>query len=488
MRFTMKKIAVMMSLFAAGLTACNKWDDHNEITDPALGKTLIEEISSRADLSVYASLLKQSGLDKELSSSKVFTIWAPTNDALASLDPSVTADSAKLRAFLTNSIANGSFTIKADSVRVPMLNGKRIWVVANKFDEANVTTTNVKTGNGVLQVVDKAILPLQNAWDFVNATTTFYKQNAYVASWNQRVRDLTNAVVDSISATTGEPIYKPGTDYVTRNWYRTNVADLQDESKDFTYFVMKDNALDLEIDSLKPYFKNDTAAYMQQYYSTRAVIQDLAVEGLYTQDKLPAQIRTKYGVLPIDKSAIVETHRVSNGIVYVFDKIDFRKEDKIQPIVLQGENFSGYSSKRSVTFFRVRNDSLGNKFEDIAINGHDVTNFAIYNYTIFNSVKYKVTWVAFNDWYTVSQKLADGTSITVPSPFSQRIGIGSLTSDATTATLMPLVSVPRNTYAEREVGTVTINNYNGTSSKVYLVADAKTPLTLDYVKFTPVFE
>ncbi|HVG16731.1 MAG TPA: fasciclin domain-containing protein, partial [Chitinophagaceae bacterium] len=135
----MKTIFVWVSFFALCLAGCKKWDDHNKVENQDLSKTLLEEISGRSNLSKFYEYLKKTGLDKELSSSKTYTVWAPVNDALQSLDPAIVADSAKLIQFIANHISYQTyFTRNAQpAVRVPVLNGKRVTFSNTKFDEAN---------------------------------------------------------------------------------------------------------------------------------------------------------------------------------------------------------------------------------------------------------------------------------------------------------------------------------------------------------------
>src|SRR3954447_22854739 len=112
--------------FVVLIGACKKWDDHVAVTNQDLTQNLLQAISANPDLSKFREYLGKTGLDSLLQSSKTFTVWAPGNAALQSLDPALVADVAKLKAYLGNHIAYQSyFTRNAQTpVRVPMLNGK----------------------------------------------------------------------------------------------------------------------------------------------------------------------------------------------------------------------------------------------------------------------------------------------------------------------------------------------------------------------------
>src|ERR1043165_9058934 len=87
------------------ITACKKWDDHIAVTSPDLTTDLSRAISQRSDLSKFYEYLQKTGLDKELETSKTYTVWAPSNAALQTLDPAIVADTAQLKLFLKNHIA-----------------------------------------------------------------------------------------------------------------------------------------------------------------------------------------------------------------------------------------------------------------------------------------------------------------------------------------------------------------------------------------------
>src|SRR5689334_16610385 len=113
-------------LLVTSLLSCKKWESHTDVANPAVQTNLFDEISKNPSLSKFTEYLVKTGLDQELRSTKNYTVWAPGNDALQSLDPAVVADTSKLRKFLENHISTQAwYTAMAGSgIRVPLLNGK----------------------------------------------------------------------------------------------------------------------------------------------------------------------------------------------------------------------------------------------------------------------------------------------------------------------------------------------------------------------------
>src|SRR5687768_13029186 len=85
-------------------SGCRKWDDHIQLNDPALGETLLQKIQETQELSKFNEYLVKTGYDQVLASAKLFTVWAPDNQALAGLDASIINDAAKLKQFIGNHI------------------------------------------------------------------------------------------------------------------------------------------------------------------------------------------------------------------------------------------------------------------------------------------------------------------------------------------------------------------------------------------------
>lgn len=484
--------------FVLCLAGCKKWDEHTAVENQDLTKTLLDEISGRPALSKFNEYLKKTGLDKELASSKTYTVWAPTNDALQSLDAGTAADTAKLRRFIANHIAYQLYFRRnaQTGIRVPVLNGKRVLFTGNQFDEAAVTEADKYVSNGVLHVIDKMAPAYPNVWEVVDSTKTTYLQSAFIASLTRRVFDPANAVIDSFSVVTGLPVYRPGTDSVLRNGYNTNVYDLRSEEKQYTYFILTDAAFNTELAKLSPYFKTSTTDSTRNLASY-AVAKDLIVEGLYTLNQLPAVLTSKFGVkIPVDKSKIVEIRKLSNGIAYVVSGVAFDVKDKIQPVVVQGEAYRGFfdangvaatprQNNVSAVFIRSRITPTGVSFTDMFAYGHGIAGLnAQYQVQNLPSVKYKVYWVAPNDTLNVNGNI-------VPAAFTQRLAMGARGANLlpTVAPLAPLNVTPRN-YNEVYLGDYTQSSY-GTLDMFLTNANPTTGepggnrLNLDYIRLVP---
>lgn len=480
MRMNIYRLLLIPVLAAGAIaTGCKKWDDHNAITDASLTKTIFEQISADTSLSRFADLLKKTGYDQVIASSKTFTVFAPTNTALAGLDAAIVNDAARLKLFVGNHIANQSYFTRAiaTSLRIPMLNGKYHNLLASTVNDATITQADRPAKNGVYHVINKMLPALSNCWETLEKDPAIpASQKEYMLSLFMNVFDTTNAVQTGVNPATGEPIYQPGTDSVYTNVFWRSVYDLRDESRQYTLFVLTDAAWDAEIVKFSPWLKVPDSLGGSAPTTKWHVLKDLAAEGLYPQTTVADTLLSKFDVkIPVDKLAIVQTITTSNGIIYIMNKVDIQPRHKIKPIIIQGESYRAMSAeKRGNTYFRDRFNSItGTEFRDVLVYGHGTSTFNLsYRLSDVYSTKYNVSWVALNDFQTAT--------------FTQKI---TFNDPASTGLGYKTVSV--NNFNEITIGEVEFPNFSSVVD-MFLVATntttaATNPLVCDYIKLDPVF-
>jgi uncharacterized surface protein with fasciclin (FAS1) repeats len=469
-----------IALLCLVFVACQRWDDRLQLSEVSIGNSLYEGISVQPNLSKFKDLLIQSGYDKIIGSSKNYTVFAPTNAALEKIDLTTLKDTSALKAFVGNHIALQSFPmpVSTEENRIRLMNGKYITLTKGLFGESNVLTANTYMANGVLHTIDKYVDVLPNLWEYVNNSKAEFIQNKIVANLNYLSFNPAKAIIDSISGTTGFPVYRKGTGFETKNQFSDLVYDFANENNQYTYFVLNDVALDAEIKKLTPYFKTSTAdsTYNGAAWQT---LKDLSIEGYYTADKLPTSMFSKFGVsIPVSKTAIVKSIKLSNGIVHVLNKVDFKVQEKIQTVVIQGESYFDQMQAIGSRTLVVRdkfNPISMQPFKDLSIIAHAVSNFWVrYRVPQLPAAKYKVYWVALND------QTRNHSSNALPITVNQRLAMGSLTN-ATFA----YSTIKNNDYTEVLLGEYTTTNYRNLD--IFLVANGTNSMALDYIKLVPVF-
>jgi uncharacterized surface protein with fasciclin (FAS1) repeats len=471
------RVNIFVLLLAAGtaciVPACNdKWKEHAELSDPALGASLFERMQQEESLTKFTELVTKAGFKEVLSSSRKYTVWAPSNEALSALSQDIQNDNEKLKQFVAYHIAELSYnTNRTDTVRLQTLNGKYIHFSKLNFENAAIVSGNKFAGNGVLHVINKTIAPPQNIWDVIS--TSDLREKDYLNGLNYEVIDSAKAERMGVDPQTGKPIFKPGTGIVKKNLLFDRVGDLKSEDQEFTVILLTDAALEEERKNIKPYTVGSSTEETEKLASL-IVMKDLVFKGKYTLDKLPSELVSIEGVkVPINKNAIQSSYETSNGMVYVLNQLTVPLANKIRNVRQEGENSIGFSrsDKGSNIAYRLRNNpNTGQLFNDIYIYNHKIPLFHVkYRLKDLFKIKYKVYWVAPNDVQTLT--------------FKQRFAFADPNSTALDETQVNLKN-----FNEVLVGEITPQNFGDYNA--YIVAanngvDQTNSINVDYFRLEP---
>src|SRR6516165_11714902 len=146
-------------------------------------KNIIQNAVNSKDHTTLVAAVKAAGLVDTLEGAGPFTVFAPTNEAFARL-PAVTVDALlkpenkqMLMSVLTYHVVPGRLTESDIDAKIKEGGGKamlktvqgqdltfargagHLWVIDAKGDKAEVTIPNVMQSNGVIQVINKVLLP-----------------------------------------------------------------------------------------------------------------------------------------------------------------------------------------------------------------------------------------------------------------------------------------------------------------------------------------
>lgn len=488
-------IIVMLSLLSV-MTACkDTWKERGMVSGEAMTLSVMDKINANANLSTFSGYLIKTGYAEIINTSKNYTVWAPTNSALQNLDANIVTDTAKLKVFVANHIANLTYatTVPADTIqRILMLNGKYVPFTKNTFDEANISLANQYAKNGILHVIDGAVPVKQSIWEYVSSATIGLDQKTYLMSLNKTAQDTSLATITGYDPVTGKPILKPGTGLVTTNRFLSAVKNVSNEQNQYTFFLLADASFSAEKAKLTKYY-NSTSIFPDSTTTNLTswnVVKDLAVSGSYSPNQLPAQLLSVNNVnIPINKSAIIASYKASNGWVYVMSSMNFSVAEKIPTVTVEGELVSSFSSSgiSGSVFYPIRSDNKGISYKTLEIYRSGVSALNV-NYRLRNipSATYKVYWRAIagttGDPQTVTfnQKLIFNSS-----NIATDLGYKPVSVASTDATANAIA------YSDLYIGDCIVTKYGNVTMS--LVSAASTAvnvntLLLDYVKLVPVIQ
>ncbi|WP_163398318.1 fasciclin domain-containing protein [Flavobacterium fluviatile] len=475
---------LLFVLLTIGLASCSSpWDDKEDNGDANLNKTLNEAISSTSQTTEFGKLLTQTGYDKILAASKTYTVFAPTNEAIKAVSTTILNNPEALKKFVENHIALTSYSSvrNTDEERIKMMSEKYLTFKGSTIiGDATIVTADRYAANGVFHIVNKALAPKQNIWEYVNSQAGISEMSNYLLS----LKEFSIYNSDAIAKLEATPGFLADS---LSNSFLKNVYNLNNEKNSYTLFLMENDGFDAEVTKMIPYLNKpsvDSTAIYSKYFTVR----DMAFPKAYTKDELPEKLTSRFGVeFDVDKTQIVgEPIVLSNGIVYIMKKVEVKIEKRLVATIIQGENNSGYWGVRSRMLYRDKKGPISTLYPDGLYNDLMVELPNLAKFTIFYGVndifstKYKIYWRAIND------KTAN--------IFEQQLAIGGLVNPNATGfpvenitKTFPIVVVPLNNYEEVEIGEFEYTNA-GYSGLISLIGGTKatSALTLDYLKFVPV--
>ena len=130
---------------------------------------IVDTAVAAGSFNTLVTAVQEAGLVDTLKGEGPFTVFAPTDDAFAKIPAdqldALLADKEKLTAVLTYHVVPGKVmsmdvvkldsaaTVQGQSVAIKVQDGKVF------IDEAQVSTADIETSNGVIHVIDTVILP-----------------------------------------------------------------------------------------------------------------------------------------------------------------------------------------------------------------------------------------------------------------------------------------------------------------------------------------
>lgn len=214
-----KKAVGVMIIALTCLGCSDDWDEHYSVPSVAQG-SLWEAISSDAELSNFARVVKACGYDTTLVGKQIFTVFAPTNanfsseeaDALiATYEQQKKAnikekDNLTVKEFLQNHIALYNYSISSGSNdSIVMMNGKYQLLTSNTFGGESILASNKAYGNGVLFTLDKKVDYFPNIFEAMRKDADLDSVANFLYSYNKYEFDEAASVPGGI--VNGKTVY-----------------------------------------------------------------------------------------------------------------------------------------------------------------------------------------------------------------------------------------------------------------------------------------
>jgi transforming growth factor-beta-induced protein len=140
---------------------------------------IVETAEADGNFTTLISALEATGLNSTLKTAGPFTVFAPTDDAFAALDPDVLnwliANPTALTEVLLYHVVSGAFN-STDVVAlssIQTLQGDNVSITVDTavmVDGANITAVDIECTNGIIHVIDAVMIP-SGALDIIRTAT-----------------------------------------------------------------------------------------------------------------------------------------------------------------------------------------------------------------------------------------------------------------------------------------------------------------------------
>ena len=172
MRKSLLVAAAFATLAAVGLVGCGDDDGgatEDTGTESIVGANTVVDVVQGVGYDTFSTLVDAAGMADELSGTGPFTVFVPTDDAFAALDPAVLtalqdpANVEVLRSILRFHVVEGNWysnvivdgeqaTLEGSMVEISTVGGVTV-------SGANVATADIPASNGVVHAIDAVLVP-----------------------------------------------------------------------------------------------------------------------------------------------------------------------------------------------------------------------------------------------------------------------------------------------------------------------------------------
>lgn len=288
----------MMAACTLAAASCTDFSDYNETPadqTPASSLTLWENIQQNGQLSDFATLVRQSGFDAELSTPRSLTVWAPQNGSFSIADYQGLSKEDLLNQFVKGHIAEYGHAAsgKVDE-RVHMLNEKSFTFVGDgnyTFDGIAISKVNVPSSNGLIHVMDGAAKFYPNLYEYLKTGANIDSLRNHFNRYEESYLDLEASVkgpmvngvqtyIDSVVVTSNSLV----------NQLRARIAN---EDSSYTFVMPTDKAFKEMYDRVKSFYNfiettkmHDVANYTATTGTGASATKSVTVNPSYMTDSL----------------------------------------------------------------------------------------------------------------------------------------------------------------------------------------------------------
>jgi hypothetical protein len=364
-----KSIIISVLIAIVTLVSCKDvWDEHyaNNMSIKS-DLSLYNYIKSQPDLSIFTQMLQITGYDSILNKAQTYTVWAPVDGSLQTVDMK---DTSLIVEIVKNHIARFSYpTSGIDNKTIFMLDQK--FLVLKKSDAGYtfggipLVKSNIGTFNGILHTVNGFVPYAQNLWEFIGKANGLDSLRKYLYAQTTYEFDV-NASVEIGTNAHGQAIYDSVVNF--KNPILDKIGHIQLEDSVFTAILPTNTAWTKVYDRIKSNYKTlakDGGTVQQRLNTQWAIVRNLVFKNRIADPASLLNLTTTTGsVINHPDSLFLGStkNELSNGFAYTTDSLRFKASESWQQAIKVEAEISKYGRTNLFSTLAVRS-GLGSAFD-----------------------------------------------------------------------------------------------------------------------------
>jgi len=337
----------ILFLITVFVTSCHDdyWDTHyNEKLLSKSSLNLYQYLQSRSELSTFTQMIQKTGYDSILSKSQTFTVWAPDNEALKTINMS---DTLLVRKIVTNHITRFSYTtlgISKKAKSILMMNNKLVMFSKTDsvymFGGKKIVEPDIATQNGIIHIMGEYSPYMRNFWEFISETSELDSIRNYINYLTKSELDNSKSFKDGVFV---DSVLK------STNYLFDNLAALKTEDSIYTAIIPNNTAWSSIYNTAMPYFKTlakDGGSTKQIADVKKVIVNNLFFRGTKRLPLTIDSIISTSGNKFLHADRLFEGsqgYEMSNGYGYVTSQLkDNPSETWLKPIRIEAEYITSY--------------------------------------------------------------------------------------------------------------------------------------------------
>jgi uncharacterized surface protein with fasciclin (FAS1) repeats len=415
-----RTLAPLLLMMVVSCTINREWDDYYD--NPGnLGNNVLDLLKTNDNYSIFYQKVLETGFDTLLRKNQFFTLFVPENSAFNNI-PEYTKDQ-WIRIIGFHICYLSLFSRDFETESILSISGKYLKINQNEDKSFSVSDarirgdhTDLNCANGVIHEIDKLLIPKDNMYEYILRLGDEYSlMKKYIHSMDKTAMDYEHSTRIGVDEN-GNTVYD--TVWISSNTYLDHIARINDETSNYTGFLIPDLQIMQALNNARGYFgdiseldENDLLKLLSISFSASFF------DGALLVNDLPDTMTSVEGKnLPLDDVAFSENVNLemSNGIIHVLSEFNIPKEFYLYSIVIEADIKTGRKLSNTVYPSEIKSDTRATNGTYFFYGAKLLGEYIEFDLNMVLAAKYWIVWTGPALGGSSYQVSVDGVNVGEP--------------------------------------------------------------------------